>query len=105
MAENLIGNAARFARGRLEICLQTTCTSDESRLILTVSDDGAGFPPELLESGPKPFGRKEEDAVHFGMGLYSSQMLCVKHGGGLSLKNRADGGAVVTAVFGIGRCE
>ncbi len=105
VAENLIGNAARFARGRLEICLQTTCTSDESRLILTVSDDGAGFPPELLESGPKPFGRKEEDAVHFGMGLYSSQMLCVKHGGGLSLKNRADGGAVVTAVFGIGRCE
>ncbi len=101
VAENLIGNAARYAGGRLEICLRITQASDENRLILSVCDDGVGFPQELLQNGPKPFGRKEADAVHFGMGLYSSQMLCAKHGGELLLKNRPEGGAVATAVFGI----
>lgn len=101
VVENLIGNAARYAGGRLEICLRITQASDENRLILSVCDDGVGFPQELLRNGPKPFGRKEADAVHFGIGLYSSQMLCAKHGGELLLKNRPEGGAVATAVFGI----
>ena len=101
VAENLIGNAARYAGGRLEICLRITQASDENRLILSVCDDGVGFPQELLQNGPKPFGRKAADAVHFGIGLYSSQMLCAKHGGELLLKNRPEGGAVATAVFGI----
>lgn len=99
VAENLIGNAARFAKEKLEITLQTTDAADGIRLILSIRDDGLGYPAELLKNGPKPFGRTDEDAAHFGMGLYSSQMLCVKHGGELSLENRADGGAVATAVF------
>ena len=99
VAENLIGNAARFAQGKLGISMQISQTVEGSRLILTVSDDGPGFPAELLKNGPKPFGKKDEDSAHFGMGLYSSQMLCVKHGGELLLENQAGGGAVVTASF------
>ena len=99
VAENLIGNAARFARKRLEIVLRT---AKEGRLVLSVVDDGPGYPEELLKNGPKPFGTKEGDAVHFGMGLYSSQMLCIKHGGELLLENRADGGAVAAAFFAKG---
>ena len=97
VAENLIGNAARFAREKLEIQISLA----DGRLRLSVSDDGEGFPDELLRNGVRPFGRKDEDAVHFGMGLYGSQMLCVKHGGELLLENRAEGGAVATAVFGL----
>lgn len=99
VAENLIGNAARFARGRLDISIQASQTTSGSKLILIVGDDGAGYPAELLKDGPRPFGKKDEDAAHFGLGLYSSQMLCVKHGGQLLLENRADGGAVATASF------
>lgn len=99
VAENLIGNAARFARKRLEIVLRT---AKEGRLVLSVVDDGPGYPEELLKNGPKPFGTKEGDAVHFGMGLYSSQMLCIKHGGELLLENRAGGGAVAVAFFAKG---
>lgn len=95
VAENLIGNAARYAREKLEIHVSLT----HGGLSLSVSDDGAGFSDELLRNGPRPFGRTGEDAVHFGMGLYSSQMLCVKHGGELLLKNQAEGGAVATAFF------
>lgn len=97
VAENLIGNAARFAQKKLEI----TLALEKDRLLLTVADDGPGFPPELLKSGPKPFGKLEENAEHFGMGLYVSGLLCLKHGGGLRMENR--NGAAATASFQIKR--
>ena len=70
-------------------------------LLLSVADDGPGFPPELLKNGPKPFGTAEGTDGHFGMGLYSSGLLCCKHGGDLRLENREAGGAEVTASFQI----
>ena len=99
VAENLIGNAARFAQERLTIILNRVQTADGDELILSVRDDGSGSPEELVKDGPKPFGKKDEDAAHFGMGLYTSQMLCAKHGGELLLENGEDGGAVAAASF------
>ena len=99
VAENLIGNAARYADSRLNICL-SLCNNREL-FKLTVTDDGCGYSPKLLQEGPKPFGRMEEDAAHFGMGLYTSRMLCMKHGGELILENETGGGAKATAVFDI----
>ncbi len=93
VAENLIGNAARFAQTKLEITLAVK----GNVLFLSVIDDGPGFPAELLKSGPKPFGKLEESAEHFGMGLYSSNLLCLKHGGNLWLENSLVGGAIATA--------
>ena len=99
VAENLIGNAARFARKDLAAVLEIISTKTGTMLILTVCDDGSGFSADLIKNGPKPFGKKHEDAAHFGMGLYTSQMLCEKHGGELKLENKPDGGATVTASF------
>ena len=99
VAENLIGNAVRFARQEVFVCLR----QEGGCLILSVGDDGPGYPAALLRDGPKPFGKASEDAAHFGMGLYSSQVLCGKHGGELRLENRAKeegGGARIMAVFG-----
>ena len=62
-----------------------------------MADDGPGFPEQLLRSGPKPFGKLVEAEEHFGMGLYGSGLLCRKHGGGLRLENRAEGGGIATA--------
>ncbi len=93
VAENLIGNAARFAQTKLVI----TLALEKNLLSLSVADDGPGFPAELLRSGPKPFGKLEESTEHFGMGLYSSNLLCLKHGGSLRLENSPTGGAVTAA--------
>ena len=93
VAENLIGNAARYARRSLQIGLAV----QGDTLALTVADDGPGFPAALLKDGPQPFGKREADGAHFGMGLYSSALLCVKHGGSLRLENA--GGGSATAVF------
>lgn len=94
VAENLIGNAARFAQTKLEINL----TVEESNLSLSVIDDGPGFPAGLLKSGPKPFGKTEESAGHFGMGLYICDLLCQKHGGHMTIKNSQQGALACAAL-------
>ena len=101
IAENLIGNGARFARSRLEI----TLALEEGVLSLSVADDGPGFPDQLLKSGPKPFGKTEESGTHFGMGLYTSGLLCRKHGGGLRLESSASGGAAAIASLRTNNCS
>ena len=87
VAENLIGNAARFAQTKIRITLAV----EKDSLLLSVIDDGPGFPVELIKNGPQPFGRAEVSSKHFGMGLYSSSLLCRKHGGTLRLENGPDG--------------
>ena len=99
VAENLIGNAARFAKSKIIIRLER----QGNFLLLSVTDDGPGYPVELVQNGPKPFGKMKEDAAHFGMGLYSSQTLCRKHGGTLALENRQGYGAAAIASFQINR--
>lgn len=99
VAENLIGNAARFAKSEIIICLQQR----ENLLCLSVTDDGPGYPAELVQNGPRPFGKVSGDSAHFGMGLYSSQTLCLKHGGTLILTNRKEYGATAIASFQINR--
>ena len=74
VAENLIGNAARFAEKAISI--QITLQNDS--LVLKVEDDGAGYPLSLVQNGPNPFETTSSNSSHFGMGLYSSRILCEK---------------------------
>ncbi len=152
VAENLIANGSRFAERELMIGLEMA----DSFLLLSVMDDGPGFSDELLQNGPKPFGRGKEyttysgkaaedtacsgkaaedtacsrttgdgtghseisisdpaascgelnperlnNTGHFGMGLYSCQTICLKHGGKLTLENIEGSGAKATAFFKI----
>lgn len=102
VAENLIGNAARYAKNKIDVCVSVSENNSNCAKIylsLSVRDDGSGYPAKLIEEGPKPFGRIEETSAHFGMGLYTSRMLCMKHGGMLLLENDKNGGARATAVF------
>ncbi len=98
--ENLMSNAGRYAKAKVEISL----TKRENTLSLRVADDGPGFPPEALKRGTDPYYRGEkseakERTPHFGLGLTICKTLCEKHGGSLLLQNRPSGGAQVTAVF------
>ena len=95
VAENLIGNASRFAKSELSI----EVILENEQLFLKISDDGPGYPPALIENGPKPFETASSNSSHFGMGLYSSQLLCEKHGGKLILENQFLAGATAIAVF------
>ena len=79
------------------ISIQITLQNDS--LVLKVEDDGAGYPLSLVQNGPNPFETTSSNSSHFGMGLYSSRILCEKHGGRLILGNQAGGGASATAIF------
>ena len=96
--ENLMSNAGRYARQRVEI---TVCL-EGGQLCFTVADDGHGFPREALKRAAEPYYRVEgPSGSHFGLGLTICQLLCKKHGGSLTLGNRPQGGAEVTAAFGV----
>ena len=95
VAENLIGNAARFAKSELSI----EVVLKNAQLLLKITDDGMGYPPALIQNGPKPFETVSSNSSHFGMGLYTSQLLCEKHGGKLILENQSPVGATAIAVF------
>ena len=95
--ENLLGNAARFAKAKVSVQLET----DGKTLSICVADDGKGFTEKALASAAKPYfsGEQTEETYHFGLGLYICQTLCEKHGGSLKLANTTNGGASVTAFF------
>jgi len=95
-AENLAGNALRYARSKIGISL----TYDNEKITMVVTDDGQGFSDLILNKGIIPFLRDDNNGqdAHFGMGLYICSLLCQKHGGLLKLENHL-GGAKVTATF------
>lgn len=90
IAENLVSNALRFATARIDIL----CSISSGKLLLSVTDDGCGFPEKLLQNGIQPFQKGNEDMGHFGMGLYTCELLCQKHGGNITLKNNPTGATV-----------
>ena len=97
VVENIVSNAARYAREKIEVHL--TCDNDV--LDITVWDDGEGFSDKILNQFGKPFLRedKDEDKNHFGLGIYMSKLLCEKCGGSLLIDTRD--GAFVQATFKI----
>ncbi|WP_080801293.1 sensor histidine kinase [Arabiibacter massiliensis] len=97
VAENLVGNAMRFARERVDARLDVR----EGALVLVVDDDGPGFSPAALDHGCAPFFSETPSESHFGLGLNIASLLCERHGGSLSLANRAEGGARATACFAL----
>lgn len=89
--ENLVSNAARFAKSKIEV----TFASSEGTLSVTVLDDGCGFSDKILKA---KYGCMPVDCTngeHFGMGLMICRILVKKHGGSLNMYNGEAGGAVI----------
>ena len=98
--ENLLSNAGRYAQSQV----LAAAVLEGPVLSLTVEDDGPGFPPAALKRAAEPYYRGDnspspQGELHFGLGLYICRSLCEKHGGRLTLANRPQGGARVTASF------
>lgn len=93
--ENLLSNAARYARE--SICIRLY--REQNFLVLEVSDDGRGFTGKDLRNAFAPYYRGERNgpaSSHFGLGLYICSLLAGKLGGGVQLANGDKGGARVT---------
>lgn len=94
----LLQNAIEFARTRVQV----TALWQADRLILTIADDGPGFPPELIGHLGEPYlsgGDQGRNGEHMGLGIFIAETLLARTGGQVSLANRREGGAEVTVVW------
>jgi len=101
---NLIENATEFAKSRVEVKAQWSADG----LVVTIADDGPGFPAEIMENIGEPYvttrpaefedGGAIEDASGLGLGFFIAKTLLERSGATVSLTNRTRGGtgAVVT---------
>ncbi len=87
--ENIVNNALRYAKS--EVCLAFSLS--DRVLTVTVTDDGGGFPSEVLDNKGKRLLVADREG-HMGIGLSISRLLCRKHGGGMELSNTPKGACV-----------
>ena len=88
---NLIDNAIQFARRRVEIRVQPSRTA----LVLTIQDDGPGFPAELLHWLGEPFLSTRREQGGLGLGIFIANTLLARTGAKVHFDN-AEQGARVT---------
>lgn len=89
---NLVGNALRHAEGRVWLDAGETPTE----LWLAVTDDGAGFPVDLLPKLGEPFlGPSVSGSGSTGLGIFIATTLLERTGGRLTFMNLPEGGARV----------
>ena len=94
--ENLLSNAFRYAKTKVEMEVFLTC----SELQIRIKDDGVGFTIDKQKATELFYQQNVKDSLkHSGMGMYISRLYCEKHGGQLLIENEKQSGAVITAVF------
>jgi two-component system NtrC family sensor kinase len=89
---NLILNAAEALKGgagRIDIAARR----EDGHIVLSVSDDGPGFPADLIALGIRPFATGRPGGT--GLGLAMVQRFVRELGGQLTLSNREPRGACV----------
>ncbi len=82
--ENLIQNAVKYSPP--EGIIRVSVREDEEHVIVVVSDEGEGIPPNQLEYVFQPFYRlvrdeKDDQTYGFGLGLYITKRLVEDQGG------------------------
>ena len=99
--ENLVRNAARFARTNVAV----TVSESADRVVLSVRDDGPGFPPEFLSVAFERFSvadpaRTRTSSSGTGIGLAIVRSVAERANGSVSAHNNTNmPGATVTVML------
>lgn len=102
----LISNAANFVQKDGTGTIQVTLKRSGERLVLTVTDNGAGIPPSIMGSVFARFHRSDmaEDSRHgIGLGLVLVRSVAVAHGGTVMIDQPPGWGTRVTMTIPIRR--
>jgi hypothetical protein len=72
---NSINNAIRYARDALLI----TVSDDAGQLVITINDDGEGYPPEMIERQADYVQGINQSSGSTGLGLYFAGRIAALH--------------------------
>ncbi len=98
---NLLSNAAQATspEGRSARRIEVAVMRREKWIEVSVTDDGPGFSPEILERLGEPFHTTKEEQGGMGLGLYVSSVLAKRMNAVLQIENAEEGGARVTLLL------
>ena len=96
---NLLQNASEFAREEVKVLIAWT----RQEITITVTDDGPGFPADVLRrlgdpylsSGGEGLDQGQRQGDHMGLGIFIAQNLIERAGGTVGFSNNEYGGAEV----------
>ena len=88
---NLISNASKYSPQGSEITVETRI--EDSQVIIDVSDQGRGVPPEFREKIFESYFRVENNTSGLGIGLSIAKKLTELHGGQMWVNDREGGGS------------
>jgi two-component system NtrC family sensor kinase len=91
---NIILNAAQSMEGKGKLTLKTYQISNTGNICIEISDSGPGIPPDVLPHVFEPFFTTKEEGKGTGLGLSLAYGIVENHGGRITARNKADGGAV-----------
>lgn len=94
---NLLQNAIEFAREEVKATIAWT----RGELVVTIADDGPGFPQDVLRRLGDPYlsahseglDQSQRHGDHMGLGIFIAQNLLERTGGVVSFRNHDYGGA------------
>ncbi len=95
--DNVIRNALRFTKEGSAVQLDFFRSSDPSRGVIQVRDQGPGIDASKTEAIFEPFVRAEVSGKHAGagLGLAIARQAVLAHGGAISARNLAGGGLLI----------
>ena len=86
---NLIDNAIEFTQNEGKVKIKIDKTADESKAIVTISDNGYGIHPDILPLLFTKYVKKSRGGA--GLSLYISKKIIEAHGGEIWAKNNDNG--------------
>jgi two-component system sensor histidine kinase/response regulator len=96
--QSLIENAVQYSPRDGLIRFKVKHTGESC--IMEITDEGPGFPPEVMHYAFEPFSLGEDPvALKLGLSLSICHFIMKSHGGEIVLNNRASKGAAVRLVF------
>jgi signal transduction histidine kinase len=90
---NILCNAVEATPGGGTITIRTWCDNEAGTVCIEVSDTGKGIPAEALDRIFQPFLTTKAKGI--GLGLAVAKRLVEEHGGGITVSDHKQGGAVV----------
>jgi two-component system sensor histidine kinase RegB len=93
---NIIQNAMQFARTEVRVEIRWS----PEIILVSVMDDGPGFPPGLLERLGEPYiSSRTQSAGNMGLGIFIARTLLRRSGGSMTFGNQSGSGASVEILW------